>query len=363
MKKQKVVVAMSGGVDSSVAAALLKQQGYDVIGMMLRLWSEPGKEESNRCCTPDSMAQARRVAGILDIPFYVIDAKDIFRQTVVQYFLDGYKRGETPNPCLICNRKIRWRLLLDHALALGAEFMATGHYVRRRMTDNGRHELFRAVDHSKDQSYVLYVLKQDQLAHALFPVGEYPKPEIRRIAAEFELPTASRVDSQDLCFLAGEDYRNFLQRHTPEILKPGEIATTDGRVIGQHDGLANYTIGQRKGLGVFSPVPLYVITKHTSRNLLVVGTADELGFTELIARDINWISGAAPSDTFRALVKIRYSAKEVEAWVSPMETQQGSLGLGQEAAVKFDVPARDVTAGQAVVFYQDELMLGGGIIQ
>src|SRR5215213_179874 len=171
----KVVVAMSGGVDSSVAAVLLKEQGYDVIGMMLRLWSEPVKEDSNRCCTPDAMAQARRVAAKLDIPFYVIDAKDVFHNTVVQYFLDGYARGETPNPCLICNRQIRWTFLLDHALALGADFMATGHYVRRIQDENGRVQLLRAVDRLKDQSYVLYVLAQDKLQYALFPVGNYPK--------------------------------------------------------------------------------------------------------------------------------------------------------------------------------------------
>ncbi len=354
MTKQKAVVAMSGGVDSSVAAALLKQQGYDVTGMMLRLWSEPGKQESNRCCTPDSMAQARRVAGILDIPFYVVDAKDVFKETVVQYFLDGYARGETPNPCLMCNRKIRWRFLLDHALALGAEFMATGHYARIK-AEGGRMNLFRAVDHAKDQSYVLHVLTQEQFKSALFPVGEYPKPEIRCLAAEFGLPIASRADSQDLCFLAGEDYRNFLQRHAPEILQPGEIVTTDGKVVGKHNGLANYTIGQRKGLGVFSPDPLYVITKQVLSNTLVVGTTDELGFTELTVHDVNWISGEAPKEPFRAMVKIRYSAKEVEAWVSPMQQNQ--------VTVRFDHPVRDVTAGQAAVFYQDELMLGGGIIQ
>jgi tRNA-specific 2-thiouridylase len=351
----KIVVAMSGGVDSSVAAALLKQQGYDVIGMMLRLWSEPGKEESNRCCTPDSMAQARRVAAKLDIPFYVVDAKNIFRETVVQYFLDGYSRGETPNPCLLCNRQIRWTFLLDHALALGAEFMATGHYARRVTGDGGRVALLRAVDNSKDQSYVLHVLTQEKLRRTLFPIGDYPKTEIRQIAESFGLPTASRKDSQDLCFLAGDDYRNFLQRNAPEINQPGEIVTRDGKVIGQHNGLANYTIGQRKGLNISSPVPLYVITKHAPRNTLVVGTADELGFTELTARDVNWVSGDAPSGPFRAEVKIRYTARPAWAEVTPLEN-------GTRSKVKFDAPARDVTAGQAAVFYVGEEVLGGGII-
>jgi tRNA-specific 2-thiouridylase len=351
----KVVVAMSGGVDSSVAAALLKEQGYDVVGMMLRLWSEPGKEESNRCCTPDSMAQARRVAAKLDIPFYVIDAKDVFRETVVEYFLEGYARGETPNPCLICNRKIRWTFLLDHALALGADYMATGHYVRRMKAAGGRINLLRAVDRSKDQSYVLHVLNQEKLKHALFPVGDYPKSEIRAIAEKHGLPTASRKDSQDLCFLAGEDYRNFLQRNAAEMLKPGEIVTRDGKVLGTHTGLANYTIGQRKGLGVASPVPLYVITKHATRNTLIVGTHDELGSRELTARDVNWLSGDVPNEPFRAEVKIRYTAKEADAWVRPVGAEQ--------AEVTFDAPQRDITAGQAAVFYQGDLMLGGGIIQ
>ena len=350
----KVVVAMSGGVDSSVAAALLKEQGYDVMGMMLRLWSEPGKEESNRCCTPDSMAQARRVAAKLDIPFYVIDAKDVFRETVVQYFLDGYARGETPNPCLICNRQIRWTFLLDHALALEAEYMATGHYVRSRKDERGKSELLRAVDRSKDQSYVLHVLTQEKLKHALFPVGDYPKTEIRAIAERHGLPTASRKDSQDLCFLAGEDYRNFLQRNASELLMPGEILTRDGRPVGAHTGLANYTIGQRKGLGIASPVPLYVLGKNAVANTLIVGTQDELGSSELTARDVNWVAGEAPEEPFRADVKIRYTAKEAEALVTPLD--------GNQVQVQFDAPQRDITAGQAAVFFQGDLMIGGGII-
>jgi len=352
---EKVVVAMSGGVDSSVAAALLKEQGYEVIGMMLRLWSEPGREDSNRCCTPDSMAQARRVAAKLDIPFYVIDAKDVFRETVVEYFLEGYARGETPNPCLICNRKIRWTFLLDHALALGADYMATGHYVRKRTVDDS-HQLLRAVDRNKDQSYVLHVLTQDKLKHALFPIGDHLKPGIRAIAEKYELPTASRRDSQDLCFLAGDDYRNFLRRNASEMLQGGDIMTLDGKVIGRHTGLANYTIGQRKGLGISSPAPLYVITKHALRNTLIVGTQDELGSSELIARDVNWVSGEIPTESFHADVKIRYTAKEAEAVVMPMDN-------GRQAQVRFGAPQRDITAGQAAVFYQGDVMIGGGIIQ
>ena len=346
---------MSGGVDSSVAAALLQQQGYEVIGMMLRLWSEPGKEDSNRCCTPDSMAVARRVAAKLDIPFYVVDAKDIFRKTVVQYFLDGYAAGVTPNPCLLCNRKIRWTFLLEHALALGADCMATGHYVRKKTTGNGVHQLLRAVDPSKDQSYVLHVLNQEKLSRALFPVGEYPKTEIRNMAKILGLPVYKRPDSQDLCFLAGEDYRNFIQRNAPEMLAPGEIVTRAGQTLGQHNGLANYTIGQRKGLGVSSPVPLYVLGKDAGTNTLVVGTADELGTAELIAKDVNWTSGEAPREAFRAEVKIRYTAREASALVTPLDG-------GRQVRVQFDAPQRDVTAGQAAVFYDRELLLGGGII-
>ena len=351
----KVVVAMSGGVDSSIAAALLKEQGYEVIGMMMRLWSEPGKEDSNRCCTPDSMAMARRVAARLDIPFYVIDAKEVFRETVVQYFLDGYAEGQTPNPCLLCNRQIRWTFLLEHALALGVEYMATGHYVRRRTTDDGLHELLRAVDSSKDQSYVLHVLNQEKLSRALFPVGEYSKSEIRDMAESLNLPVYKRPDSQDLCFLAGEDYRNFIQRNAAEMLVTGKIITRAGETIGKHNGLANYTIGQRKGLGVQSSVPLYVLGKDASTNTLIVGKVDELGTDELIADDVNWMSGKAPGEPFRAEVKIRYTAKEAWAQVTP-------LGGGVQARVRFDTAQRDVTAGQAAVFYDGDLLVGGGII-
>lgn len=351
----KIAVAMSGGVDSSVTAALLKQQGHEVTGMMLRLWSEPGKEDSNRCCTPDSMGQARRVAARLDIPFYVIDAKEIFHKTIVTYFLDGYARGETPNPCLACNRHIRWEFLLEHALALGADFMSTGHYVRKQISADGRQELLKGVDPAKDQSYVLHVLTQEKLARALFPIGDYPKAEIRRIAESFGLSVAKRPDSQDLCFLAGEDYRGFLQRNGAEMLVPGAIVNQAGQVLGQHNGLPNYTIGQRKGLGLTSTDPLYVLAKDRANNTLIVGEADKLGTSELLATDINWTCGSIPQTSFRAMVKTRYTAEPAPAEVTP-EAE------GTKARVKFVNAQRDITPGQAAVFYGGDVVIGGGLI-
>jgi tRNA-uridine 2-sulfurtransferase len=355
----KVVVAMSGGVDSSVAAALLKQQGYDVIGMMLRLWSETGREESNRCCTPDSMTLARRVAARLDIPFHVVDAKDLFYSTVVQDFLDGYTQGRTPNPCVICNRQIKWDFLLKHALAMGADFLATGHYARKSPQADGRWQLLRSTDRSKDQSYVLHVLTQEKLSQALFPVGDYPKSEIRNLAVSFNLPTATRSDSQDLCFLAGEDYREFLRRNAPGLGRPGPILTRDGKALGEHQGLAFYTIGQRKGLGVASSVPLYVLAKELDANTLIVGTEAELGADHLLVKDVNWISGEAPAGPFRALVKTRYTAREAWAGITPLETAGRNFGIFD---VHFDELQRDITPGQAAVFYDGDIVLGGGTI-
>jgi tRNA-specific 2-thiouridylase len=350
----KVVVAMSGGVDSSVAAALLLQQGYQVIGMMLRLWSEAGREESNRCCTPDAMAQARRVAALLGIPFYAVDAQQAFHDVVVQSFIEGYTRGITPNPCLVCNRHIRWGLLLQRALSLGAEYLATGHYARVQRDEGGRFQLLRAVDSAKDQSYVLHILEQEQLAHARFPLGETTKPQVRQLARQLGLPVAERPDSQDLCFLGEGDYRQFLLRQSPQIEQPGPILTTGGKLIGEHRGLAFYTIGQRKGIGVASPAPLYVIAKDGPRNALIVGPIEALGGNELLAGPVNWIAGEPPAGDFRAQVKIRYKAPPAWARVTPLP--------GQRLHLAFEAPLRDITPGQAAVIYQDELCLGGGLI-
>jgi len=346
---------MSGGVDSSVAAALLVEQGYQVIGLMLRLWSEGGRSEENRCCTPDSMALARRVAAQLKIPFYAVDAQQLFYDEVVQYFIDGYTAGITPNPCLVCNRSVRWCFLLHRAIDLGAQFMATGHYARLIPEENGRIRLLKGVDPKKDQSYVLHFLGQSDLQKTLFPLGGYVKSQVREVAKKMGLPVAEKPDSQDLCFLGVDDYRNFLLRHAPEVEKPGPIYTVDGEQIGQHRGLAFYTIGQRKGLGVASPEPRYVIAKDGLRNALLVGKADRLGSTSLRAGDVNWIAGKAPTGLIRSQVKIRYKAQVVWAQVTP----DGPDG----AQVQFEQPVRDVTPGQAVVFYNGEECLGGGIIQ
>jgi tRNA-uridine 2-sulfurtransferase len=354
--KQKVVVAMSGGVDSSVAAALLVEQGYEVIGMMMRLWSETGKEADNRCCTPDQMALARRVSARLGIPFYAVDAQEIFHQQVVGYFIQGYSQGDTPNPCLVCNRHIRWEFLLNRALALGADYMATGHYARLGKDAQGRIQLLQAADIHKDQSYVLHVLGQAQLTRAHFPLGELTKSQVRQIARQFNIPTAERPDSQDLCFLGSGDYRAFLTRHAGEnIINPGLIVNRSGEELGRHQGLAFYTIGQRKGLGIASPEPLYVLDKNIEQNLLIIGKKEELGQNELTAIGVNWVSGEAPTRPFRSDVKIRYKAPKAAAEVTPLDVKR--------ALIRFDEPLRDITPGQAAVFYENEVCLGGGVIK
>ncbi|HML21656.1 MAG TPA: tRNA 2-thiouridine(34) synthase MnmA [Aggregatilinea sp.] len=353
--KPRVVVAMSGGVDSSVAAALLVEQGYDVIGMMMRLWSEDcGDGGANRCCTPGQMADARRIADQLGIPFYVIDTQDVFRGSIVQFFIDRYAAGDTPNPCLECNRHIRFEWLLNHALAMKADFLATGHYARVQRDADGTTRLLKGLDDAKDQSYVLSVLTQDKLRHAMFPVGDYAKPVVREMAAKFNLPVAQKHDSQDLCFLADGDYRRFLAEHALQAIQPGPIVTRDGRELGQHTGLPHYTVGQRKGLAISAPEPLYVLEADPARNALIVGTLDELGRRSLIAGRVNWTSGDVPDAPFRAEVKIRYKARPAPATVTP--------GGPDRVQVTFDAPLRDITPGQGAVFYDGDVCLGGGII-
>lgn len=353
--RPSVVVAMSGGVDSSVAAALLVEQGYDVTGVMLRLWSEPGCEDSNRCCTPDAMAGARRVAAKLGIPFYALNSQDLFRDVVVQGFMDGYRSGITPNPCILCNQKIRWGFMFEQAKEMGADFMATGHYAQLRHGSNGKVELLRGADPMKDQSYVMSVLPQAKLQQTMFPIGGMPKSEVRQHARRFGLPVAERVDSQDLCFLAGKDYRTFLRQYVPEVTQPGKIIDLDGHTVGEHEGLAFYTIGQRKGLGIAAPRPLYVVEKNLETNELIIGEETELGRNGLTAGDLNWISGFAPKEPFKAEVKIRYRANFAHASVTPIEEDSIS--------VHFMTPMRDITVGQRIVIYNGEVVLGGGTIK
>jgi tRNA-specific 2-thiouridylase len=355
-KKPRVVVAMSGGVDSSVAAALLVQQGYDVIGVMMRLWSEPDDGSSarhNRCCTPDQMADARQVASQLNIPFYVLDVQEYFYQAVVQSFIDEHALGRTPNPCVACNREIRFDYLLDQSIALDSDYLATGHYARIRQTPSG-YELLEAHDKSKDQSYALFVLGQYQLERILFPIGELTKKEVRELATSFDLPVASKDDSMDLCFIASGDYRQFLNKHASNVFPLGPIVRTSGQVIGEHNGLRNYTIGQRKGLGISAGEPMYVLVKDIENNEVVVGTREELAVRSLNVSNVTWISGIKPVESIETTVKIRYKSTPVLALVTPHSDK--------EVKVDFREAVFGVTAGQAAVFYKGEKCIGGGII-
>jgi tRNA-specific 2-thiouridylase len=385
----RIVVAMSGGVDSSVAAALLKEQGHEVVGIMLRLWSEPGVIESeddgvervvqNKCCSLEAVDDARRVARMLDMPFYLYNVEQEFRENIVESFYDDYVAGRTPNPCLTCNRHIRFTLLLKRALALDADYLATGHYVR--VDDHpitGKRRLRRGVDPDKDQSYVLHVLNQYQLAHACFPLGEYTKPQVRAMAAERGLPVATKAESQEICFVAQNDYRGFIDRYAAtkqiemagtgivgesaragliSIPRPGPIYDQQGTLLGRHRGLAYYTIGQRKGLGITSHEPLHVLKIDSARNALVVGPAAALDQQEFLVGKMHYLTGEMPTEPFEAYVRVRYKASEQPALVTPL--------VGGQARVTLLHPQRAITPGQAAVFYGGEdgnEVLCGGII-
>ncbi|MEZ4733530.1 MAG: tRNA 2-thiouridine(34) synthase MnmA [Caldilineaceae bacterium] len=352
-----VVVAMSGGVDSSVAAALLVEQGYNCIGVMMRLWAEMGEGEgsTNKCCSLESVHDARRVADQLGIPFYLINVERPFKQQVVDFFIAGYSAGVTPNPCIECNRHIRFDYLLNYARRLGADYLATGHYARLRHLPNGTVHLLKAVDEQKDQSYVLSVMGQAELRDVLFPVGDYPKPEIRKLAAARGLPIASKHDSMDLCFIFDDDYRRFLRDWAAEAMRPGPIVDRQGRVYGNHEGLPGYTIGQRKGLGISgASEPMYVLQLDHASNTLVVGTLDELGRTQLVATKVNWTLDTAPPSGYPAQCKIRYRAHALPCTLYPLAEDT--------VEVQFTQLLRDITPGQGAVFYDQDLCLGGGII-
>lgn len=352
---RRAVVALSGGVDSAVAAALLVEQGYETIGLMMRLWAEDAVDRSplNRCCSLEAVEDARAVCRYLDIPFYLVNYEVPFVEWVVDPFVADYARGLTPNPCLACNRYLKFGLLLERALALDARFLATGHYARVQRGDRG-FQLWRGCDRDKDQSYALYTLRQHELRHTLFPLGEMLKDEVRELARQKRLPVAAKPESQEICFIADDDYRRFLQSRIPEAFKPGPIVDRSGRVLGRHQGLPCYTVGQRKGLGIAAPEPLYVIEIDVARNALVVGPAGELGRSALVAEEVNWIAGQAPPEPLQATVKIRLHGKEAPAIVEPLPEQR--------ARVVFTDPQRDITPGQAAVFYAGEVVLGGGRI-
>lgn len=352
-----IVVAMSGGVDSSVVAALLVEQGYHCIGVMMRLWAEIGAGEgsSNKCCSLESVNDARRVADQLGMPFYLINVEQPFKQNVVDFFIEGYSAGLTPNPCLECNRHIRFDYLLNYARKLGADFLATGHYARLRRQPDGTVHLLKAVDENKDQSYVLSVMGQDELRDVLFPIGDLPKPEVRKIAAARGLPIASKHDSMDLCFIADDNYRRFLQDWATEAMKPGPIMDRSGRVYGQHSGLPGFTIGQRKGLGISgASEPMFVLELDQAHNTLIVGPQADLGRDWLIAKNVNWTLDTPVPDGTVAQCKIRYKARAVDCTLHPLPNGDVDVRLRE--------PLRDIAPGQGAIFYDGDHCLGGGII-
>ncbi|MCY3709258.1 MAG: tRNA 2-thiouridine(34) synthase MnmA [Caldilineaceae bacterium] len=352
-----VVVAMSGGVDSSVAAALLTERGYRCIGVMMRLWAEvaSGEGSGNKCCDEESVEDARRVAAKLGMPFYLINVERPFKEKVVDLFIKGYGDGLTPNPCLACNRHIRFDYLLNYARRLGAGYLATGHYARLRRQADGNVHLLRGVDVHKDQSYVLSVLGQAELRDLLFPVGDFAKEEVRRMAAARGLPIHSKHDSMDLCFVVDDDYRRFLTDWAADAMTAGEIVDVEGNVLGRHSGLPNYTVGQRRGLGLSgATAPMYVVALEPDSNRLVVGPAEALGRSELLATGVNWTMGRPVSAGSRVQCQIRYSGQPLDCTLYPQ--QDGSV------RVAFTEPARGISPGQAAVFYDGPHCLGGGLI-
>jgi tRNA-specific 2-thiouridylase len=346
---------MSGGVDSSVAAALLVEQGYEVLGITMRLWTQEdatAARHHKRCCSVEDTEDARAAADALGIRHYVLNMEREFSEGVVDRFVEEYALGRTPNPCLACNEHVKFRPLLEHALALGADYLATGHYARVRHTTE-RSELWRAVDPGKDQSYVLYTLGQEELRRTLFPVGGYSKLEIREIARRHCLPNSEKPDSADICFIPSGDYRSFVRSRVDS--PPGDIVTSDGEWLGRHDGVIDYTVGQRKRVPARGgDEPLFVLNVDAGSNRVVVGSHDELMADGLLAEDLKFCDGAAPAVPLDVLARIRYRADAVPARLS--------VTPERHAEVSFDRPQRAVTPGQAVVFYEGERVLGGGTI-
>jgi tRNA-specific 2-thiouridylase len=339
----RILVAISGGVDSSVAALILKSKGFHVIGVTLKIWEGFLSED------------AKAVADSLDIPHQVFDVSERFRNEIVEYFVSEYSKGRTPNPCVLCNAEIKFRYLLALKAELGAEYIATGHYARISFDSHkNRFQLRKGRDATKDQSYVLYRLTQHHLSSTLFPLGDLTKEQVRQDASKANIPVADMRESQEICFLEGTDYRDFLSRYENQVIEPGPIFDTAGRLVGKHKGLPFYTVGQRKGIGIPVRKRLYVTKIDVSRNAIIVGEGEDLLSERLEARDVNWIAFSDPPQEMRLGIKIRYNAKEAPGLVLPKSQDM--------AEVVFDTPQRAVTPGQSVVFYDNDVVVGGGII-
>lgn len=358
MTKTRVLVAMSGGVDSSVTAALLLKAGYDVIGISMRLGvhdtieTDTGKPS---CCSLEGIEDARRVAAQLGIPFYAVNYEANFAKHIVDYFCAEYSMGRTPNPCILCNQELKFGKLLKLAYQMEAEYIATGHYARIKCDEQlGRYLLLKGIDLSKDQSYALFSLTQEQLSHALMPLGEYTKSEVRRIAYELGLKVHDKPESQEICFIADDDYNRFLKERMPESIKPGPILDTQGNILGEHRGIQFYTIGQRKGLRLSLGKPVYVVKIDALNNAVIVGDKHELLKREFRVEKLNLISRERLDDPIKAQVKIRYNDPGHSATVFQISED--------EAKVQFDEPYGAVTPGQAAVFYDNDVVIGGGWI-
>lgn len=358
MSGHKIVVGMSGGVDSSVAAYLLKEQGYDVIGVTMQIWQdeeEAVKEESGGCCGLTAVDDARRVAQSLDIPYYVMNFKREFKEKVMDYFVREYLKGRTPNPCIACNRYVKWESLLKRSMDIGADYIATGHYARVEQLSGGRFAIRNSVTAAKDQTYALYNLTQFQLAHTLMPVGAYTKEEIRRIASEQKLPVAHKPDSQEICFVPDNDYAGFIQREAgKQVPPPGNFVTADGTILGQHKGITHYTIGQRRGLGLAMGHHIFVTEIRPDANEVVIGENEDVFSSSLRCRRLNFMGMEDLREPRKVLAKIRYAHKGEQCTLERVAED--------EILCTFEAPVRAITPGQAVVFYEGEYVLGGGTI-
>lgn len=367
----KVVVAMSGGVDSSVAAYLMRQRGFEVVGLSFELWDERGRRNPHICCSQETIEIARDVAGKLGIEHHTVDVRDAFLKYVIEDFCNSYILGNTPNPCILCNKFIKFDFLLRKAQEIGAEMIATGHYARvinssefgvlsSELKDEGsspitRHLLLKGVDHKKDQSYVLYVMTQEELSRSIFPLGRLKKDEVRNIAMRLGLVSALRPESQEICFIGNGKYTDFIKDVLSEALSPGPIITQEGRVIGEHKGLAFYTVGQRKRLGISQSKPLYVVGIRREDNTIVVGKREEAMKKTFKVRELNWISIESLREPLRVMVKIRSAMKEEPARITP---------AGADAVmVEFDEPQWAPSPGQSAVFYGGDIVIGGGVIE